>query len=157
MLTFEELYDSYYKDVYRFTYWLIGNREDAEDLTSETFIRAWSNHHRINAETMKGYLFAIARNFYIDQFRKKKKKKEIKDSHRDPAILLDKKFEIEDEIRNIHLILNTFHEIDRSAFLLRVESELPYDEIARILEISVSSAKVKVHRIRKRIIAERNK
>ena len=44
-------------------------------------------------------------------------------------------------------------EIDRTALLLRAEHELPYDEIARVLQISLSAAKVKVHRARLRLAA----
>jgi len=42
-------------------------------------------------------------------------------------------------------------EIDRTALLLRAEHDLPYDEIARVLQISLSAAKVKVHRARLRL------
>ena len=39
MMDFQELYDSYSQDVYRFALWIAGDRTKAEDLTSETFIR----------------------------------------------------------------------------------------------------------------------
>lgn len=42
MLTFEELYVAYSPDVYRFSVWLCGNAADAEDITAETFTRAWT-------------------------------------------------------------------------------------------------------------------
>ena len=50
-------------------------------------------------------------------------------------------------------ILLTLPEIDRAAFVMRVQHELPYAEIARVLEISLAAAKVKVHRVRKKIVA----
>ena len=46
-------------------------------------------------------------------------------------------------------------ECDRTAFILRVRHELPYAEIARVLGISLTSAKVKVHRIRKKLLTDR--
>jgi RNA polymerase sigma-70 factor (ECF subfamily) len=42
MMTFEQLYETYFEDVYRFAFWLSGNQSDAEDLASETFVRAWA-------------------------------------------------------------------------------------------------------------------
>ena len=39
MLSFEELYESYAPEVYRFAFWLAGNSFEAEDITSETFIQ----------------------------------------------------------------------------------------------------------------------
>lgn len=50
-------------------------------------------------------------------------------------------------------MLQTLPEIDRAAFVLRVQHDLPYDEIARVLGISLSATKVKVHRVRKKLIA----
>ena len=47
MLNFQDLYESYASDVYRFAYWLTGDRPEAEDITSETFIRAWVNRTTI--------------------------------------------------------------------------------------------------------------
>ena len=49
----------------------------------------------------------------------------------------------------------TLPEIDRAAFVLRVQHELSYAEIARILELSLTAAKVKVHRVRKKLLATR--
>jgi DNA-directed RNA polymerase specialized sigma24 family protein len=42
MLNFQELYNSYATDVYRFSLWMTGNSYDADDITSETLIRAWA-------------------------------------------------------------------------------------------------------------------
>jgi RNA polymerase sigma-70 factor (ECF subfamily) len=52
------------------------------------------------------------------------------------------------ELRAVLLQLQKLPEIDRSALLLRTMDEMPYEEIARMLEISLASAKVKVHRAR---------
>jgi len=49
----------------------------------------------------------------------------------------------------------TVPEIDRAAFLMRVQHELPYAEIARALEVSLAAAKVKVHRVRRKLLATR--
>jgi RNA polymerase sigma-70 factor, ECF subfamily len=53
MLTLQELYEAYSKDIYRFAYWLSGNSADAEDITSETFVRAWFNYDSTKMETLK--------------------------------------------------------------------------------------------------------
>jgi RNA polymerase sigma factor (sigma-70 family) len=63
--------------------------------------------------------------------------------------------EIRSELSRIQFFLKTLPEIDRSAFVIRIKYELPYAEIARILQISEAAAKVKVHRVRKKLIANR--
>ncbi|MCK4776450.1 MAG: sigma-70 region 4 domain-containing protein, partial [Candidatus Krumholzibacteria bacterium] len=52
----------------------------------------------------------------------------------------------------VQSVLQTLPEIDRAAFIMRIQHELPYVEIARALELSVSAAKVKVHRVRKKLL-----
>jgi RNA polymerase sigma-70 factor (ECF subfamily) len=64
MLSFQELYESYATEVYRFAFWLAGDSSEAEDITSETFVRAWVNRSSIRTETLKAYLFTIARNAF---------------------------------------------------------------------------------------------
>lgn len=156
-MTFEELYEEYYTDVYRFSFWLSGNRMQAEDITSETFIRAWVRFSRIRTETLKGYVFTVARNIYIDQLRKNKKYRELHDIHTDTAAKPDKQVETMQELERVQELIMKHSEIDRAAFTLRVEHELSYEEIARILEITLVSAKVKVHRLRKKLLEDRIK
>ena len=55
----------------------------------------------------------------------------------------------------MRVILQALPEIDRAAFVLRVQHELPYAEIARVLGLSLTATKVKVHRVRKKLLATR--
>jgi RNA polymerase sigma-70 factor (ECF subfamily) len=52
------------------------------------------------------------------------------------------------ELDHMLKAMQTLSEVDRTAILLRIQHEMPYDEIARILEIPLTTAKVKVHRAR---------
>jgi len=151
MLTFNKLYEIYAKEVFRFALWLSGNRSMADDITSETFIRAWTHFQPIRTETLKAYLFTIARNYYLGQMRKEKRIVELDDQLPDPVLLPDLKVELLDEIRQVQSYLQTLPECDRTAFILRVQHNIPYSEIARVLEISESAAKVKIHRTRKKL------
>ena len=149
MLTFEELYISYSPDVYRFANWLSGNANDAEDITAETFTRAWVNFATIRTETLKAYLFTIARNIYLESLRKHRMHESLNDAHPDSHPPPEKALEFQSELEQIHATLLTLTEIDRSAFVMRVQYDLSYAEIARVLQISEGAAKVKVHRARK--------
>ena len=80
-MEFQDLYDSYAPDVYRFSLWLSGDRADAEDVMSETFVRAWARRDTIRTRTLKAYLFTIARNVYLEQQRKYRRHVELEDTH----------------------------------------------------------------------------
>lgn len=153
MVTFQDLHESYASDVYRFAFWLAGDSFDAEDITSETFVRAWVNHSAIRTETLKAYLFTIARNIYLEQHRKRKRQVALEDVHPDPAPGPDRLTETQIELQRAQQFLQALPEMDRAAFVLRVQHELPYAEIARVLGLSLAAAKVKVHRVRAKLLA----
>ena len=151
MTELERLYRCYAPDVYRFSYWLCGDAAEADDLTSETFVRAWAGSGRVRAESAKAYLLAIARNLHRRHRRRADRTVGLDPALPDPSPRPDANAESRSELAQVVARLSELPEIDRSALLLRVEHELPYEEIARVLEISVASAKVKVHRARLRL------
>src|SRR6516164_7681816 len=69
-MNFSELYGRYAPDVHRFALYLCGNPSWAEDLTSETFVRALCGPTDLRLGTVKAYLFAITRNLYRDSVPK---------------------------------------------------------------------------------------
>lgn len=154
MLTFEELYITYSPDVYRFATWLSGNIHDAEDLTSETFVRAWKSFDAARTETLKAYLFTIARNIYLESLRKNRIHETLNESRPDAAPSAHQKLEDQSDLDLVSHILQSLPELDRSAFVMRIQSDLPYSEIARVLQLTESAVKVKVHRARKKLFAE---
>ena len=154
--TFHDLYVRYAPDVYRFALWLSGNPAEAEDITSETFVRAWAGRGKIRTETVKAYLFTIARNLFLQQQRQQKRQvgleqaAKIEAKHR-PAEAVEQQQEWQKMVQ----LLQQLPESDRAALILRAQYEMPYAEIARVLGISLSAAKVKVHRARLKVTAVR--
>lgn len=148
---FREIYEQYAQDVYRYVYWMSGNTAVSEDITSETFARAWAGRDRIRTETVRAYLITIARNLYLKQQDKAKRETEIDYTLESLLPTPERSVENKLMLENIMRHLNTQSEIDRSAFMLRTVYDMPYAEIGRVLNISVSNAKVKIHRVRLKI------
>jgi len=72
---FARLYDQNYLIVFRYIYGLLnGAQQDVEDITAETFMRAWATRYRFtgNDQAVIGWLLRIARNLVIDASRRKK-------------------------------------------------------------------------------------
>jgi len=155
MLEFHELYERYVPEVYRFAYWLAGDSAEAQDITAETFVRAWVNWDSIRTETLKAYLLTIARNVYLGQLRERRFRTELPESVPDPQPDPETLAAYRESIETVRRILLTLPEIDRAAFVLRVQHALPYSEVARVLQLSVGAAKVKVHRARLRLLTAR--
>lgn len=149
----EQLYRTWSGDIRRFAYWLTRDRMAAEDITSETFVRAWAHVERIRTESVKGYLLAIARNLAHDELRRRRRQEplhsELRDLEPDPS----RRVEERGELHSVLGAVAGLPEGEREALALRVIEELPYEEVARVLGISVVAAKVRVHRARARLIA----
>ena len=153
MITFHEMYERHSQDVYRYACWLSGSADDADDITSETFARAWAGRVEIRTETMKAYLFAIARNYYLKENRKAKRMQELTPAHADPNPGPDHLAESRLELARALDAVQSLPELDRTAFLLRVQHDLPYEEISRILQLPLTNVKVKIHRARLKLAA----
>jgi RNA polymerase sigma-70 factor (ECF subfamily) len=153
MLNFQDLYESYATEVYRFALWFAGDSHEAEDITAETFVRAWAHNSAIRTETLKAYLFTIARNVHLERQRKSQRQVPLEDGYPDPAPGPEKVVAQRLELQRVRGVLQTCPEVDRTAFVLRVQHALPYAEIARVLGLSLTATKVKVHRVRKKLLA----
>jgi RNA polymerase sigma-70 factor (ECF subfamily) len=145
---FNELYRAHAPDVYRFALYLSGNRSDAEDIVAETFVRAFTSPEPIRMATVKGYLFTIARHLFLHSLRRAGRHVPLSDNLRAPEKGPEARAEEDSQLAVVLAALQTLPEVDRAALLMRANDDMPYDEIARALGISLASVKVKIHRAR---------
>jgi RNA polymerase sigma-70 factor (ECF subfamily) len=153
MISFHDLYQKYARDVYRFAYWLSGDAAEAEDIASETFVRAWTAFDDLKMPTVKAYLFTIARNLYLHSKRRTNRLAELDPELMDPAPDALETAEKRSELDRVMKHMQTLPEVDRAALLLRAQYELSYEEIAQSLGISLAAVKVKIHRARLKLTA----
>ena len=152
-MNIEELYRRHAQDVYRFAYWLCGDRTEAEDVVSDTFLAAWTSSTRPQVSTVKAYLLVIARHVVLKRRRRAKPHAALQADLADKSAGPERLAEQRDELTAAMTALQALPEADRAALLLRAQQDLPYEEIARVLGVSVSAAKVKVHRARIKLAA----
>jgi RNA polymerase sigma factor (sigma-70 family) len=148
MTDFTALYQKYSPDVFRFALYLCGERSAAEDIMAETFVRAWTSPQRIEMSTVKGYLFTIARNLFLQELRKTSRRAELDRDPLDVRAGPHAETEGKAELGAVLAEMRKLPEMDRAVLLMRAVDGLPYEEIARVLGISLVAAKVKVHRAR---------
>lgn len=144
---FHDLYTRYAGDIYRFALFLCGDADEAKDITAETFARALTGKAPLVMATVKGYLLTIARNLHIESSRRRTRLGKLSPELADSRPLQDRSVSQRIELEALKKQLQTFPEVDRAALLLRADG-VEYAEIARALNISLASAKVKVHRLR---------
>ena len=69
----EKIYRIYFDDLYRFLLYLCKNKEVAQDICSESFMRAMKNIENIEESKVKSYLFQIGKNTYYNYYKKNKR------------------------------------------------------------------------------------
>jgi RNA polymerase sigma-70 factor (ECF subfamily) len=151
MKNFHNLFTQYAGDIYRFALFLCGNEDEAKDITAETFARVLTGKEPLINATVKGYLLTIARNLFLESKRRQKRFTELTPEIPDLDPHLENVVSFKTDLEAVRLYLQTFPEVDRAALLLRADG-VSYDEIANSLNISLSSAKVKVHRLRLKLV-----
>ena len=88
--------------------YLSGDRSQAEDITSETFVRIWTSSEKLELATVKGYLFTIARNLFLQGMRGKSKHVELDRDLRDAGVSPHDQAEQKEEFRAV-LALSLIH------------------------------------------------
>ncbi len=146
--SFGALYVRYASDVLRFALYLCGDRDEAEDIVSETFARLWTSTGAIRAESVKAYLMTIARNVYLHERRRHVRRAALPPDLPDVRAATDVGLEQREQIAAVHAQLASLKEIDRSALLMHATQDMTYQEIAGALGISLAQVKIKIHRAR---------
>lgn len=104
-------------------------------------------------ETVKAYLFAIARNLHRKQWRRQSRLEVLDESMPGQTVQPDQAAANQDEFRRTLEAVHVLPEIDRTVLLLRAEQELSYEDIAAVTGLSVAAAKVRVFRARAKLAA----
>lgn len=162
-VAFTFLLDRYWNEVYGFIIKRTENETDAEDITIETFSKAFDKIETYNPEfQFNTWLIAIAKNVHIDLLRKKKSSLfiDISDKEDHHAYnVADSTPSVEDKIiteQNLSQLLQYIKELKphyQEVIQLRYFQELSYQEIADQLDEPLSNVKIKLLRAKK-LLAE---
>ncbi len=138
--------------VFSYVMTLSGDRSLAEELTQETFYRAFTRQREFRGESDEvTWLCAIAKNLFADEKRRANRRGEIPEDLPDQAKSVAKTVEDQDSSFRIHMALHQLEEPHREVFELRVFGELSFREIGVIFGKTENWARVTYHRARIRL------
>ena len=152
MDAFHDLYQRYYQDVYRFALFLTGDPARAEDLTSDTFVRAWVVRDRIRLATVRAYLLTIAKNLHRDEQRRAPAVAELSDPIVDPRPPVDLQVHYALALDDVRARLRRIARGDRRALLMFVARGMSHREIAEALGVSIGAVKSRIFRARESLL-----
>jgi RNA polymerase sigma-70 factor (ECF subfamily) len=157
---FEELYEKYHQDLFNFLFYMVRNREQAEDLVQEVYIKVLRSYGRFEGKSSeKTWLLSIARHVAIDFFRKQKSWREkimekfdwstrpIRDTYPLPEEIAIQK----EEVQLMYRCLERCTVDQRLVIVLRFIQALSVAETAETLGWTESKVKTTQHRALKRL------
>jgi len=163
--SFEELIKRYKKSVINIIYRFLGDRDEAENLALEVFLRVYKSVKRYRARAkFTTWLYKIAVNLSLSELKKKRKHfsislntpiikdkggfRELIDDVADPSPPPEKILEEKERNFLIKKAISLLPPGQRMAVILRIYEELSYKEISKILDCSVKSVESKLYRAR---------
>lgn len=147
---FTHLYEAYAARIYHYHYYRTFHKETAEDLTSQTFMRALERlrSYNENKGTFSAWLYRVARNLLIDQVRTTRPSVDSEDmwdilhDHRSSFTAIEQ----QDLLRRVEESLHILRPEQREILILRLWDERSYQEIAEIVQKSEAACKMSVSR-----------
>ena len=153
---FKLLVMPYSSRLFRMAFRLMGNREEAEDMVQEVYVKLWGMRDELpKYNSIEALAIRITRNLCLDQLRRRKvnqdamKAERLKEeSHADsPA----RDLELKEEAEMIHALIAALPEPQRSLVHLRHIEGKEYDEIASMVNMNVNAIRVSISRARKQM------
>lgn len=135
--------------IYRCSYRYCGNKADAEDLTQETFYRAWKNRHQLKDRDKCGsWLFSILRNLYLKEVYEKKRFQCVEIDSCEESLVIDERENIERILssRWLQENLNLLEEKYKTPLILFYFSGISYREIGEMLDVPIGTVMSRISR-----------
>ncbi len=155
MTDFEKVYRMYFKDVFLYLISISGDLQIAEDIISETFLKALENINGFKGNCdIRVWLCQIAKNTYFSYIRKKKKYHvQVLPTQLEDKVNIEQLICNAEASMKVHEILHNLKEPYKEVFTLRVFGELSFKQIASLFGKTENWACVTFHRARKKIQA----
>lgn len=156
-MEFEQIYNTYFNDVYLYIRRLSGDEHIAEEITSETFLKAMGSINSFRGDCdFRVWLCQIAKNCYYSHLKKQKpiinnKGVELEDIV-DINSFIDEKIITAEQTVQIQKLLHTIPEPYKEVFMWRVFADLSFKQIGQIFNKTDNWACVTYHRAKNQIL-----
>ena len=152
-MEFDELYTTYFRDVYLYIRKLSNSEHIAEEITSDTFFKAMKSIDSFRGDCdIRVWLCQIAKNCYYSYLKKASRANSSENIEiEEPSISLEERISQKDTVKHIQEVLHEISEPYKEVFMWRVYAELSFKQIGQIFNKSENWACVTYHRARNKI------
>ena len=153
---FKLLVMPYSSRLYRMAFRLMSNREEAEDIVQEVYVKLWGMRNELNSyNSIEALAVRITRNLCLDHLRRRKvnqnamKAEQLKEEMH--SVSPEEKLEKKEETEMIHTLIAALPEPQRSLVHLRHLEGKEYEEISEMVNMNVNAIRVSISRARKQM------
>lgn len=145
---FNTLFDIHAETLRNFMYYRCGDMYQAEDLTQDAFIKLWNNCKKVLYEKAKGFLYAVAKNKFLNEVAHKRVVLEYTKLPQQNADLESPEYQMEgtEFMQRLEQAINQLPEGQREVFLLNRVDNKTYAEIASMLGVSQTAVEKKMQK-----------
>ncbi len=152
---FEMLVRRYQASVYRIALRLLGSSADADDVTQDTFVRAWRSLARFRGDsTFATWLYRIVTRRCFDLLATHRRTEILDEDHLGISVDPSSTLEQRERLRAITLQIQALPPDQRAALVLREFEGLSYEQVAHVLKTTVPAIKGRLHRARLTLLKE---
>jgi RNA polymerase sigma-70 factor (ECF subfamily) len=159
-VAYRQLLEKYRRQVLGLVWRMVSNRDEAEDLAQEAFVRAFRSLHTFDVtRSFPAWLFRITTNLCVDHYRRKKldtvslviesdgeeRTRELESPESAP----DEEYADKSESERLDRMVKALPAAYRIVILLRHQSDMSYEEIAEALNLPIGTVKARIHRAHK--------
>ncbi len=148
---FAELYDVHYANIRRYLLFRLPTNQDADELASEVFLRAWEYATATRVENAAGFFYQLAKRLTADFYRRQNRGG-VEEELSAAAWLADdwaERAEVKQELAQVVSCLRKVKAEYRELIVLRYLNDMSVKEIAQALEKTPNNIRVSLHRARK--------
>lgn len=150
----EDIYTRWVTPVYKYLYSRTGNKEDAQDITSFTFLAVLKALPRYRHKGhFEAWLFTIARNQMVDFVRKHKHESQLSDTDKIVQTIPSPTFDVtqQDDIHSLRGLINRLREDEQELLRLRYTAGLAFAEIGLLLNRNEDAIKKSIYRLQEKL------
>ncbi|RLV54651.1 RNA polymerase sigma factor SigE [Aeromicrobium phragmitis] len=158
-LRWDEIVDAHSPQVYRLAYRLTGNRQDAEDLMQDVFVRVFNSLESYEPGNFAGWIHRITTNLFLDKARKAQRQKTLAlfddAEERMPSADVLPEYVVHDAgfDPDVETALGSLPREFRVAVVLCDVEGLSYEEISDVLGVKLGTVRSRIHRGRAQLRA----
>ena len=145
---FRKIFDDHYTHIRNYIYYLSGDIDLAEDLTQDVFLTFWEEHTKIRQDTVRAWLYTLAKNQYFKHHRRKTINLNFTSSlvlgqeNESPEFIM----ELKEFDQKLQQAIAKIPDKTRAIFLMSRIDNLTYSEIATDLKISNKAVEKHMHK-----------